>query len=100
MGEIASVTYTDSRKAIATLLKDTFSPNQLAMIESAFEDGYYNGYSHWSSNPDTKGGGIGGKLTGLQIDKVKKFANKYIQPRKRLIAIMSNIIANKGTFKP
>lgn len=33
-------------------------------------------------------------------DKAVKFGRKYKTPKNRLIAIMKNIIKNKGEFKP
>ncbi len=88
----------DTKKKARKLLESAFTPNQLAAIESAFEKGY-NPFGFWSTS-DREGGGMKGRLTGQMASKVESFGNQYSKDNKRLIAIMSNIIANKGTFKP
>lgn len=75
------------------LLKDIFSPRQLTMIEYAFE----------VSSVGTR---VGENYYGTHIDseledKCIAFGKvNYDSDKKRLIAIMKNIIKNKGTFKP
>lgn len=62
-----------------------FSRDQLQLIEYAFEggDGYFNDWG----------------LSGGAVENA--YANyNHIDDEKRLIAIMENIIENKGTFKP
>jgi hypothetical protein len=69
------------------LLLKVFNQNQLSMIECAFEKG---------------GGGFDydDRLSDVLVDKCIKFGQKYRTPKLRLIAIMKNIIKNKGEFKP
>lgn len=69
-------------------LSRVFSPSQLNMIEAAFERGY--GY-------------FDSCLTILSEEvftTCAAFGRKYPSDSKRLVAIMKNIIANKGTFIP
>lgn len=64
-------------------LSKIFTPQQLALIETAFEKVYY----YWN---------VG--LTVTQKTKAIEFGKKFKYPSGRLIAIMKNIIKNKGTF--
>jgi hypothetical protein len=69
-----------------------FSVAQLKLIEQTFEG------NQGAINSSTDDG------TGEIIDKfsprAEAFYTKYKKPKDRLIAIMQNIIANNGTFKP
>ena len=65
--------------------RGVFPDDQCKLIEIAFECGY--GYY---------GPGNDGQIS----DRAVKFGNKYRTERKRLLAIMNNIVKNKGTFKP
>lgn len=78
---LSSCMDSDSMKALSTI----FSKKQLAMIETAFEKTTSFGTSDTSSYED---------------DKSEAFGAKYDSPKKRLKAIMQNIVKNKGTFKP
>lgn len=60
-----------------------FSYKQLALMERAFE-GRFN---LW-------------ELTNEEIKAADSFFCKYKTPKKRLMAILDNTIANKGIFKP
>lgn len=73
------------RKQIKNGLNTFFSREQLILIEQAFEwgDGFF-GKSYRSSNSNAA------ILFGKKID----------DPEGRLLAIMRNIVRNKGTFKP
>lgn len=73
-----------NEEQIRDKLKGVFSPRQLHMIEFAFE-GREIMYFVYSSE-------IGRRL-GSYFDH-------YDDPSERLIAILENIIKNKGTFKP
>lgn len=75
--------YTD-RGAVEDGLKDTFSERELDLIESAFE---------------MIVGSMDGNIEYEQWDAVR-FGKQYKSDRNRLIAIMNNIIENKGRFIP
>ena len=74
------------------LLKNIFTPKQLAMIEYAFEVNYQGDrvaeryFSHCISDN--------------LIRKSIKFGVNYFTERARMVGIMQNIINNNGTFKP
>ncbi len=67
------------------LLSNIFSPHQLSLIETVFEDTVY---------PCNE------VLSGEDILRCKKFAQTYPNNTKRLIAICENIIDNNGIFIP
>lgn len=73
------------------LITSVFTKKQLQMIETAFE----KGFSLWADaiNDDNY-------LTGDVYDKCTEFGYKYDKDKDRLLAIMKNIVTNKGTFKP
>lgn len=71
-------------------LKGIFNGDQLDLIETAFEKRVINDnrlLEGWHGNTE---------LADIAID----FGRKYESDKNRLIAIMKNIIKNKGTFKP
>jgi hypothetical protein len=67
--------YLNTRMGVGPIA-DHFDRNQLLLIESAFE-----GYSD-------------------EDNDVQIFYSKYPDPKDRLVAILKNLIKNKGTFKP
>lgn len=71
-----------------------FGPKQLYMIEYAFEGrGQTSVAKHF----------YGYKAVGLPsstFEKLAKYLVTYASDRERLVAIMQNIIENKGTFNP
>lgn len=70
------------------LLRRVFSPSQLSLIESAFEE------SNFADAKDTE-------TRSMEKEKAIEFGKQYPEDdESRLIAIMGNIIKNKGTFKP
>lgn len=71
-------------------LNKYFSKPQLELIELAFEgsDGFF-AYEGTSADISEK-----------QYDAAILFHETYTDPTKRLVAIMNNVIENKGTFKP
>lgn len=74
--------------AIKNKLKGIFTPDQLSLIESAFEKegcGHYDKFCSWESE---------------YPKKAVEFGARYKMDNNRLIGIMKNIITNKGTFKP
>lgn len=75
------------------LLKSVFSPTELALIEIAFE----KTNSNWAANVGKDRMGI--KISYEQAFKAVEFGKKYRSASKRLIAIMQNIIDNKGKLK-
>ncbi len=68
-----------------------FSERQFRLIEYAFEngDGYF-GFSSWED----------GKLSNGAIARAQDFSARHDDSTELLVAIMKNIIKNKGTFKP
>ncbi len=89
-----SIGYSDIN-SIKDMLTSVFSNLQMGMIESAFEKcqtGTGNhrddDWSDWSTKEQE------------QIDRAIKFGKKYRSDRKRLAAIMRNIVRNKGVFTP
>lgn len=75
------------------MLRRAFTSTQISLIESAFEK--FNAY-----DMDGNGFKIGEGNYGPSYDRAIEFGHKIKSNRKRLIAIMENIIENKGTFKP
>lgn len=69
-------------------LELVFDPKQLELIEHAFEAPSRN-----VSIPDYE-------LTEADIALAKKYGKRYRKDDERLVAIMRNIVRNKGTFKP
>lgn len=68
-------------------LRKIFTSQQLHLIEMAFEAGNYN-YMIFRG------------VTVSDKEAAYAFGKKYRSDKKRLIAIMKNIIKNKGVFKP
>ncbi len=72
-------------------LQNYFTPKQLALIESAFEQSYMEG---------------GGSYYGgsIQFDREQRravdFGYRFDDENERFIAIARNIVRNKGTFVP
>jgi hypothetical protein len=88
----------DNKAANTKLLLTVFTPNQMALIESAFERKYQvRGY--WST-VGTYNDGLNGEITEKQEYAIQEFGNRYGNDNDRLIAIMQNIIDNKGKFVP
>lgn len=72
------------RNLIETKMKGTFEPKELELIESAFECGDLT-YLSWPKKT---------------VDDAIAFGNRYRSARNRLVAILENIIANEGNFRP
>ena len=83
-----------SRNSSWDLLKGIFSAEQLNMIEYAFEA------SHSGSRVGEDSFGEYNKYNCNEIVKCVDFGKSFPYESDRLIAIMKNIIKNKGTFKP
>ncbi len=66
-------------------LEQYFSKSQIRLIENAFEEG--EGFFSWKHNVD-------------EDDDAIQFGRKYKSAKKRMIAILENIIRNEGTFVP
>ena len=94
-------------------LQKLFGKKQLALIEIAFEQGA-GFYSVDYTLTRIKLGDITKKeavqelreeteisdITLDEVEKAYKFGSKYNDEDKRLVAIMKNIVKNKGTFNP
>lgn len=80
---------------IVSELEDIFTENQLDLIECAFEGRLVMG----SCNDNITLSDISDEPTKL-AEKAFEFYHKYTNDNDRLIAIMQNIIDNKGVFKP
>lgn len=78
-------------------LESVFSDKQIEMIEMAFEKGgglfKYNDNPDWEEYNNTS-------LKGCVAGKCVEFGEKYKSSKGRLVAIMNNIIENKGEFIP
>lgn len=93
-GDIGSSITELNNDKVKRLFASIFSPSQLLMIERAFEG-------------DSGGTTVGCDVFDLdeydfekQIEKCDEFYKSYFEQEERLVAIMKNIIKNKGTFKP
>lgn len=79
-------------ETIAKRLVGIFDRGQLDLIEAAFEKRIVNDKTNtledWNEDPTNLG------------DKALNFGKRYHKDNDRMIAIMENIIKNKGTFKP
>jgi hypothetical protein len=82
--------------ATNSLLK-FFSPEQAALIESAYE-GYPDNTYPWSR--ELTGNWYYNMLIKGIGDATANYYDKYEYAEDNLIAIMNNIISNKGTFIP
>ena len=85
-GEFEEISTCADDDGFGTVLRKIFTNSQIELIEIAFElgDGWYKSY--YSSNP-------------LAL-KAVEFGERFEKADDRLLGIMKNIIANKGTFKP
>jgi hypothetical protein len=66
--------------------KNLWSSRQIAEIEYVFE-------------LERLGGAVYQKWNNDEVELVKQWGKRYNTPKSRLIAILKNIIRNKGTFK-
>lgn len=79
---------------VRNLLLSLFSEKQLFLIEKAFESdlaGTFISQDYLENE---------GLIKSREISAAKRFRDQYDYEQERLIAIMENIIANKGEFKP
>jgi len=93
--------FTDSR--VTNMLSSVFSPKQLLLIESCFEEifddkDYYSNKVEYSQSGDRIGEGLGSNLSQKELKKCFDFQNNNggYGTNKVLRAIMQNIVANKG----
>lgn len=82
-------------KSISNGLMKFFSYNQLELIENAFE----NGKGYFRTNPYANNSEIT-DINGKRFRQYYTYGDRYPNSSDRLIAIMKNIIKNKGTFIP
>ena len=78
----------DESAAIVDHLEDIFDPDQLHLIEAAFESD-----EDFVDRHNTE-------IEDEERDSAVDFGHRYTDDEKRLIAICKNIIRNKGIFKP
>lgn len=89
-------------------LSPYFSPWQLALIETAFEcEWYIDGFDHVRGSAEAADAAVafGERYTRDDVQDPDEDDGVYMQPRQtmqeeRMRAIMQNIIANGGEFKP
>lgn len=72
---------------IITKLKKVFSPEQIDLIECAFERSVFNRT-------------VKNTFTTKRRDKAIEFGSRYLDDKERLRAIMKNIVKNNGKFVP
>jgi hypothetical protein len=77
-----------SKRPIPNGLNTFFSNEQLRLIETAFEKGL--GFDGWGRAFNNS----------AQAEAAVAFGSRFRGERTRLLAIMRNIVKNKGTFKP
>lgn len=84
------------RESMQDHLGGIFDPAQLDMIETAFEMDSYMKYPKGLDVDDESA------VTAFNdlINKTIEFGRKHDDDKARLIAIMENVVANKGTFVP
>lgn len=84
------------RESMQDHLEGIFDHAQLDMIETAFEMDPYMSYPEDLDLYDESA------VTAFDdlVDKTIEFGRKYDDDKARLIAIMENVVANKGTFVP
>lgn len=83
-------------------LGDVFSEDQLRLIESAFEmDDFLEGDdSKYQDVIEDDGTWTGETVFKGRLKKAVDFGERYTSDKRRLIAIMENVIENNGTFRP
>ena len=104
---VKEVKYSNSNEPVTDRVSEFFDRDQLNLIEAAFEENP-DMYTEDAIDDLDDGDDIIWDLPDpKEIRKIEKLANKavkfgdkYKTPHNRLIAIMKNIIKNKGTFKP
>jgi hypothetical protein len=84
-----------TRKRFANGFNKLFSAKQLGLIETAFE-----GCTEFFTDDDA----VGYMAPPVSDEELNSaligYYNKFASPKARLVAIMENIIANEGAFKP
>jgi hypothetical protein len=84
---------------VCGLLKDYFDMDQLDLIEFAFEGVGINGrYEERGESPEVSPEEE--RMADAVSSVSKTYIDRFADPKKRMIAIMQNIIDNKGTFVP
>ncbi|HEY6019427.1 MAG TPA: hypothetical protein VIY48_05850 [Candidatus Paceibacterota bacterium] len=80
----------DGQSEMRYKLAPYFDEDQLSLIETAFESEDYVGEPEYRKDLDKED----------KHDRATLLGAKYEDADRRLIAIMKNVIANNGTFKP
>jgi hypothetical protein len=90
-----------STEILEDILEEYFDIKTLILIEQAFEGfGYYNSNKGFCFDNGLKGDKLlsNFNITVEEVDKAVSFNNNYKDRNECLIAIMKNIIKNKGEF--
>lgn len=77
--------YTCDKKAMLTKLRDAFSTNQMNLIEAAFEMMSIELECNYDAD---------------SLARALAFGSRYTDDKKRLRAILLNVVKNNGEFKP
>lgn len=89
------------RVHITNQLEKFFNSQQLDLIESAFEvPGTASARKSYALNIKLEEESVHKDEDWILKQKARLFGAQHVTPRKRLRAIMLNVIKNKGTFKP
>lgn len=94
-GDVGTNMYYMNHDKINEILKGIFTADQLLLIEHAFE-----GYDPFADRYSIEGMDNDIDLTPQEIERITDFRSHYRKSNTLMRAIMENIIANKGTFKP
>lgn len=104
VSDLSGETYDDDGNEISVYsrLKKYFSSSQLVLIENVFENWIaVHDWGHWSFNGKFEPKRADEDKIGTLINEVHENQTLFPKnPADRMIAIMENIVRNKGTFKP
>lgn len=76
------------------LIREFFEPEQAVLIENAFEIGCGAYNENWSEEEPLP------EVDQSEIDKAMEFGQEFDNETERAVAIFTNIVQNKGVFKP
>lgn len=87
---------TDDRDNLTSVLSDYFDQKQLDLIECAFEGELVVDENYYEETDSD----VWPPIYPTEVEEAKKYIIKYRDDKKRLRAIMINVIRNNGVFKP